>query len=78
MLTKYEAELRPTSRAEQLLHEAEATHLRARHYGATVTVKSGPAKGSEKGHAAWSVTVIAFHGTLAAAIIATSTFMPVR
>lgn len=42
MPAKYKAEPHHASRVEQLLHEAGATHLRARNYGATVIVQSGP------------------------------------
>ena len=44
MPAKYKAEPHHASRVEQLLHEAGATHLRARTYGATVIVQSGPTK----------------------------------
>lgn len=42
MATKPKAESQHASRAERLLHGHGAEHLRARCYGATVIVESGP------------------------------------
>ena len=42
MPAKQKAEAHHASGVEQLLHEAGATHVRTRCYGATVIVQSGP------------------------------------
>jgi hypothetical protein len=42
MPTKQSAEPHDASRVEELLHEVGAKHLRARKYGASVLVESGP------------------------------------